>query len=427
MAQQIKGVAGPSIQQETGPMRVVAGKARIVILAGDQVGRVYPIDHSCIVGRSDEVDISLPQPEISRHHARISYRDDEGWTIEDLGSANGTCVDSFPVQGRALLKFGARIMLGGSVLFIFTHHDVLEDQILQMQKLESLGRLAGEVAHDLRNMLTVFQYNVGLLEEALDKGQLLPIGGFSPLDLQESISSLTEATNQASGLTGRLLGFARVGPGGREPVDMADLVEKVVAMVQRTFPANIQVDSRCSGADLVVSGGFDRLNQALMNLCINARDAMPHGGKLFLSVTRLQAASAALVDLPISGNIDHIVLSVRDNGDGMDEATRGQIFEPFFTTKGEGRGTGLGLATVYAVIRDHGGDIQVNSTPGHGSEFTVILPQASISAASWNTARNMGDVHGQNPTGDRLTVGAARRLAQVIGGAGPARDLEGDR
>jgi len=388
-------------------MQVVPGRARLVVLSGDHAGQVYPVHYHCILGRSEEVEFMLPSPHISRQHARIDYQGEEGWTIEDMGSANGTTLDGIPVQGPTPLTFGARILLGGSVLLIFTHHDVLEEQILQMQKLESLGRLAGEVAHDLRNLLTVYQYNVGVLEEALEQGQLLPVGDLTPLDLQETVTSLTEVTNRASGLTGRLLGFARTGPGSQTAVDVTDLVDRLCSMLQGTLPNNIKVKCHVAGSNMVVSGVEERLHQALMNLCINARDAMPEGGELSIGMTCVPAAAASLASLPLSGGTDYIMLTVKDTGAGMDDTTQGQIFEPFFTTKGKGRGTGLGLATVYAVVRDHGGHIAVKSMPGKGTEFGIALPRASDAGTRWQKTYN-------NDEEDRSTSMSAPRNVLVI-------------
>ncbi len=373
--------------RKTGTHNPQPGRARLVILSGDQIGRVFPISISTVIGRAEDVDIQLEVLEISRRHARIWFADDGDWWIDDQGSANGIWVDRVPVRGAAKLTFGCRIQLGGSLIMVFTHRDVLEDQIFQMQKLESLGRLAGEVAHDLRNLLMVYQSNIGLLQESFDNKELLSYGRLSPLDLQDILGELTSATDRASGLTGRLLGFARREDEELSTVNIADMLAEVEGMVRSTFPHEIELSCRVHGGPLKILASEGRIHQALMNLCINARDAMAGGGKICLDARCLPAASGNLLELPLSNESDHVMVTVKDNGPGMDEVTLGQIFEPFFTTKPKGQGTGLGLATVYSVVKDHGGHISVKSRPGRGTIFTLVFPLKKESGEAFPVIR----------------------------------------
>ena len=359
---------------ETGTFQCNPGKARLVILSGEQSGRVFPISFTSLIGRGEPATVDLEQPEVSRSHARINFGGDQGWTLEDLGSANGTWLDGVPVKGKVPLKFGSRLQLGGSLLMVFTHRDVLEDQIFQMQKLEVLGRLAGEVAHDLRNLLTVYRYNIDFIKEAVTDGQLVPAAGLDSDELTESLQELDKVTNRATELTGRLLGFARMEGEEREEIDLGRLVEEVGTMANSAMPDSIQVDVRVEPRPLLVSASSGRIHQALMNLCVNARDAMPDGGKIQLSVSHLMVCPSGLIDMPVSGQGDYIVVMVKDQGLGMDDETQGKIFEPFYTTKQSTEGTGLGLATVYAVVKDHGGQVSVRSTPGKGTTFTLAFP-----------------------------------------------------
>ena len=362
---------------ETGTFTCNPGKARLVVLSGERSGQVFPISSICLIGRGEHATVDLDLLEVSRSHARIHFDHGKGWTLEDLNSANGTWLDGVPVKGRVPLNDGSRLQLGGSMLLVFTHRDVLEDQIFQQQKLEVLGRLAGEVAHDLRNLLTVYRYNIDYVREAVEEGQLVPAPGLDVDELNESLQELDNVTKRATDLTGRLLGFARMEGEDREEVDLGALVKEVGSMADTAVPDSIQVEVRVEPRRLPVSASSGRIHQALMNLCINARDAMPHGGKIQISASMLQVCPSGLIDLPVVGQGDFVVVSIQDDGQGMDEEIQGKIFEPFYTTKQQQEGTGLGLATVWAVVKDHGGQVSVRSAPGKGTTFTLAFPAAT--------------------------------------------------
>ena len=348
---------------------------------------MFPLSFTGTIGRGDQVTVDLDQPEISRSHARITFNDHGGWTLEDLNSANGTWLDGVPVKGKVPLGFGSRLQLGGSVMMVFTHRDVLEDQVFQMQKLEVLGRLAGEVAHDLRNLLTVYRFNIDCLREAIEDGVLMPAPGADMGEIETSFHELDNVTSRATDLTGRLLGFARSEGAERQDLDVGELILEVASMARAAMPETIEVKPIVRQRPLLVSASSSRLHQALMNLCVNARDAMLDGGELKITASRLRSQPAGIIEAPVSGNGEFVVVSISDTGVGMDEDTQGKIFEPFYTTKERGEGTGLGLATVYAVVKDHGGQIKVNSAPGRGTIFTLAFPMASAPGTDFKATR----------------------------------------
>ena len=390
---------------ETGTFKANPGKARLVVLSGEQSGRIFPVSLSCIIGRDEHATVNVELLEVSRRHARITFEDHGSWSLEDLNSSNGTWLDGVPVKGKVPLRFGSRLQVGGSLLMVFTHRDVLEDQVFQMQKLEVLGRLAGEVAHDLRNLLTVYSYNIEFIQEAVKNGELVPSPGLDLGELTESFKELDDVTGRATQLTGRLLGFSRQEGEERERVDLGPLVHEVAAMARSTLPDTIRVQTHVESRPLPVSATAGRIHQAIMNLCINARDAMPHGGELHITASHLRSRLGGLIETPVTGDGDFVVISVTDSGIGMDEETQGKIFEPFFTTKGRGEGTGLGLATVYAVAKDHGGQISVRSAPGSGTTFTLAFPMATSSGAQFRATR-----HADRPT----TAVGATNIALVV-------------
>ncbi len=373
--------AGGWNKQETEAGQSRSHRARLVVLSGDSPGRIHRFSTDCIIGRSEGADFQLSVGDISRKHVQLIFDPLDGWRIKDLDSSNGTWLDGVPLDQEAALPFGARIQLGQRVLLIFTHRDVLEEQVLQMQKLESLGRLAGETAHDLRNLLAVYRFNLGFIKQALDRDQLLPTRGLSPVELEEVMDELLNATDMAGDLTSRLLGYARLEDEDHELLDVSEVLEEVAALAKRTFPADIMVSRKTSGSPLLITGAASRIKQALMNLCVNARDAMPDGGELRLRATRIRSLTANMMGLPGESAEGQILISVEDTGAGMNEAVQAQIFEPFFTTKARGEGTGLGLATVYSVVEEHGGKITVKSTPGHGTSFALMLPAGSRSGS----------------------------------------------
>ena len=242
--------------------------------------------------------------------------------------------------------------------------DRTEAQLRQSQKMEALGQLAGGVAHDFNNLLTLMHGHLGIL-----------MAGAGPLAAEDSLGAIDAALSRAATLTRQLLMFSRRQVLNVRPMDLNEHVTKLVKLIARLLGEAVHVDLRPL-ADLPrVEADGALLDQVLMNLCLNARDAMlPDGGRLTISTNHCVLTEA---DLPRhrDGRPGRFAcLSVADTGVGMSPATLAQIFQPFFTTKEPGRGTGLGLATVYGIVRQHQGWIEVESEEGKGTEFRVYLP-----------------------------------------------------
>lgn len=321
------------------------------------------IDGVVVLGRSTEAHLQFEDAEISRRHARIGWQPNEGYVVEDLDSRNGTFLNGSAVK-RARLSYGDELRLGSRILLRFGQVDAYEEQLLQQERFQALGRLAAGVAHDVNNMLSAVSANIDWLHGLSPETQL------STPDVRESLSDIVTAANRAADLTRGILAFARGKGRGRSRVDFTALVVEVLKLLRHAVPRNVQVEAEIEPG-LFVYGDRVELHQVLMNLCLNGRDAMPNGGMLSVKVaerapTAVPGATGAVTS--------HVGIVVRDTGVGMDERTRSRIFEPFFSTKAEGAGVGLGLATVREVVRYHGGYIEVESELGRGSAFLVYLP-----------------------------------------------------
>ncbi len=259
---------------------------------------------------------------------------------------------------RAFFDDEGRVVEYQSVGRDMTDQHRLEEQVHRTQKLEALGRLAGGIAHDFNNSLAIILGYAELLEEAVGEG-----------DLGEHVHRVAGAAERAAGVINQLLTFARRSGLETRPVRLQEPVETIVAILRATLPRNIAVEMSLDPT-LVVRGDRSQLENMLLNLGINAGHAMPYGGTLTFELQRTERTAAAAPLL--AGTFAE--LRVRDTGVGIDPADWEHIFEPFFTTRPQGEGTGLGLAVVYGTVKAHGGDITVDSQPGEGTSFTILLP-----------------------------------------------------
>jgi PAS domain S-box-containing protein len=256
-------------------------------------------------------------------------------------------------------------MLG--VNYDITERKHLERQLLQAQKMESVGQLAGGVAHDFNNILAAMMMQIGLLGQNPDVDR----------QTQDSLKELMVEAQRAANLTRQLLLFSRRSVMGTKLLDLNELVANVLKMLGRLIGEHVSLRFDRFEPLPPVEADPGMLEQVLMNLAVNARDAMPKGGRLTISIQPLQADAER-----VRGKIEvqpgpFVCLSVTDTGCGMDDATVKRIFEPFFTTKEPGKGTGLGLATVYGIVTQHRGWVEVESELGKGSTFKVFLPASS--------------------------------------------------
>jgi signal transduction histidine kinase/ActR/RegA family two-component response regulator len=338
-------------------------EARIVVLAGKLAGDKYAIDDELTLGRGNQADVKLDDTLVSRMHARIFVHENGSYVIEDLESRNGTVVNGMAIT-KQVLTYGDRIQIGSSLL-LFAHHDPMEEQAAQRRKLEAIGRLGTGVAHDFNNLLGAVRASIDFLSGLPPQTQL------GDPEVREAFQDIHAAASTATEMTSRLLGFAREVQRSHSEVDLSELCHEVIELARHTFHRSIRIEARIS-RNLKVTGDRGQLHQLLMNLMINARDAMPNGGKLTLSATK--ADPRDIEKAPLNPLVAHALITIEDTGVGMDNATRERAFDPFFTTKADQVGAGLGLAAVYEIAKSHNGHITVHSAPGRGSVFQVVFP-----------------------------------------------------
>jgi nitrogen-specific signal transduction histidine kinase/CheY-like chemotaxis protein len=258
----------------------------------------------------------------------------------------------------------------------------LEEQLRQAQKMEAVGRLAGGVAHDFNNLLTIIKGHGDLM---LDKLQASD-------PLQRNATQIEKAANRAASLTRQLLAFSRMQVLEPKVLDLNVLVAEMCSLLKRLVREDISFTFKAGESLGRVKADPGQIEQVIMNLTVNACDAMPTGGKLVVETRNVCVDETLAKMRPPLLPGDYIRLTVEDTGHGMDATTKERIFEPFFTTKELGKGTGLGLATVYGVVKQSGGCIWVESEPGKGTRFEVYLPvvvqEAEESASSEGTRKS---------------------------------------
>lgn len=272
-------------------------------------------------------------------------------------------------SGRELRIVGHTIPIvggvGESTGAVFVARDVTEEnrlreQLLQAQKMEAIGRLAGGVAHDFNNLLTMILGNAELLVHKLERQPL-----------QDFAREIVRAASRAGELTRQLLSFSRKASVKATAVDVNAVIDEAVSLFSRGLDAKLRLFQIRRARATVVQGDAAQLQSALLNLLINARDAMPDGGQLFITTDNVERTDPAGDPGKSRRGLEIVV---EDEGVGIPDSVRGRIFEPFFTTKGEGRGTGLGLAAVYGCVQRHQGTIEVESREGLGTRFIIWLP-----------------------------------------------------
>jgi two-component system cell cycle sensor histidine kinase/response regulator CckA len=283
-------------------------------------------------------------------------------------------VASSPIvfQGRP-----ARLVLGTDI----TERNNLEAQLFQARKMESLGRLAGGVAHDLNNLLGVI---LGYGELALDH-----IDRDSPAHLK--VEAMQKAADRAVVVVRQLLAFSRKQIQRPQMLNLNTVIEDMEDLLARLIGENIRL-SIVTGHLGTVKADAGQIEQIIMNLVVNARDAMPQGGQLTISTANVELTAADPRREADSPTGAHVMLEVRDTGCGMNAATQARIFEPFFTTKGPGKGTGLGLATVYGIAKQSGGSVSVQSELGRGTTLRICLPRVEAAPQAHREVKLSGDI-----------------------------------
>jgi PAS domain S-box-containing protein len=309
-----------------------------------------------------------------QHRLRIA-----GVPVPDHQEYEGICADGTRIWIEAqvtTVEEGGRIVGTQSALRDVTERKRLEAQYLQAQKMESVGRLAGGVAHDFNNLLTVINGYSELLASKLgnDRG------------LREMAEQILRAGKSAAELTTQLLTFSRKQVAQARPLELNVVVQEAQKMFSRIMGEDVQLESKLSPTLGQVMADPGQMHQVLMNLVVNARDSMPGGGRLTIETRNVDVDEGFSRQHPEVAPGRYVYLGVTDTGSGMSEEVKRQIFEPFFTTKEKGKGTGLGLATVYGIVRHGEGWIRVDSAPGAGTTFHIYLPRTQAAAQAAVTA-----------------------------------------
>ena len=330
---------------------------------------------------------------VSRNHPNEILPPDMDYIIREcLASGQSKVRLETRVEGRTLL-WSVHPVLPGNVVHCYvediTERLSLEAQLRQAQKMESIGQLAAGVAHDFNNMLTIIQ---GHSSSLLAKPTLPP-------EVVDSVQAVYFAAERAAGLTRQLLMFSRKNVMQAELLDLQKVVGNMSKMLERLLGETIALEFQPAVDNSFVPGDCGMIEQVVMNLSLNARDAMPRGGRLTIGIETVNLDAAFIETHPQARAGRFVRLRVTDNGIGMDSATLGRIFEPFFTTKDIGKGTGLGLATVYGIVKQHEGWVEVNSEPGKGSTFDVFFPASDkVPAVAEAEADSAGPVVGGSET-----------------------------
>ena len=238
----------------------------------------------------------------------------------------------------------------------------IREQLFQSHKMEAIGTLAGGIAHDFNNMLQGILGHASLLKAQIQPGT----------SLYESADTIEHISDRAAQLTKQLLGFARKGKYFIEPISVNEVIAAVLKIISKTFDRNIEIESALGREDMTIEGDRSQIEQVVLNLCLNARDAMPGGGKLHIETYIKSDASEPITSTDESSR--QVVIKIADTGAGISASVKERIFEPFFTTKELGKGTGMGLAMVYGVVKNHSGTISVETSRGKGTAFTVSFP-----------------------------------------------------
>jgi len=342
-------------------------------LVNQAVADIYGTTVDGLIGKGDadfnpnqdEVEHFLRDDREAMASGQPKFIAEERVTDARTGGARWFQTVKIPLVG---VDGSARQVVGVSTEI--THRKQLEAQLLQAQKMEAIGRLAGGIAHDFNNLLTAMLGSTDLLLEML--------GPQHPG--REDAAAVRQAALRAADLTRQLLAFSRQQVLAPRLLDLNTLVLEVERMLERMIGEDVEVRHGLAPDLGVVRADPGQLEQVIMNLAVNARDAMPRGGRLTIETGNVDVSGgAAPAQVPI-GPGPYVRLAVRDTGTGMDAGTKARVFEPFFTTKPKGKGTGLGLAMVYGIVKQSGGYIWVESEPGRGATFTIWLPRVEGTA-----------------------------------------------
>jgi PAS domain S-box-containing protein len=319
-----------------------------------------------ILGQSgmDQLPRELAEA-IWKDEERVFETGEDSMTEDELLNMQGTPHLFITKKSRHIDKSGNMQLIG--VMRDMTDYKQLEAQFLQSQKMEAIGLLAGGVAHDFNNLLNVINGYCELILAELD-----------PQDcFRADLEQICEAGKRASTLTAQLLAFGRKQILKPEILNLNTVLTQMDAMLRRLIGEDIELITLAQPHLRLVNADFVQMQQIIMNLAVNARDAMPEGGKLLIETANADLDETYAQQHPLVQPGRYAMLAISDNGMGMDDETRSHLFEPFFTTKQKGRGTGLGLSTVYGIVQQSSGYIWVYSEPGQGTTFKICFPETA--------------------------------------------------
>jgi PAS domain S-box-containing protein len=366
-------------------LRSIAEHSPAGIVTTDVQGRITywsPRSEELLGYRSDEV-LGRPVAELQRGGREAARALMRRLRLEDRvreHEAEILARDGRWVECRfslALLRDSAGATIGTlAILEDTSERKRLEAQLRQAQKMEAVGRLAGGIAHDFNNLLAVIMGHSDLIRSVLKKGDALA----------HDVEQIRRASERAASLTRQLLAFSRRQFLQPQVIDVNTLVGNLGTMLHRLIGEDVQLELRLDPETGRVSADPGQLEQVIMNLAVNARDAMPQGGRLTLETAPASLGQTFVTAHPGSTAGAHVRLSIHDTGCGMGPDVLSHLFEPFFTTKEPGRGTGLGLSTVYGIVKQHRGYVDVTSEPGRGSSFEVYLPRVEARPAPGRSA-----------------------------------------
>ena len=394
-----------SILETVPEAMVVIDEAGIMISFSKAAEKLFGYAATEVCGQN--VKILMPNPDRDRHDGYIGrYLATGERRIIGFGRVvtglrkDGT---TFPMElavGEAAAS-GKRIFTG----FIrdLTSRHRMEEELRQSQKMEAIGQLTGGIAHDFNNLLTVISGNLEMIERRLQDGRL-----------RELLQEAQAAADDGARLTSQLLAFGRRQALHARLTDIGQLVSKFTDLLRRTLGETIELQTVVTGRTLTALVDTTQLQNALLNLALNARDAMPRGGRLRVEIARIHLDADYVRMYPQVRLGDYVLISISDTGAGMSEDVKQRAFEPFFTTKSVGAGTGLGLSMVYGFARQSGGHVQLYSELGEGTTVRLFLPTAQAEAEP--EAENSGRVPVSKPGPDEciLVVEDDARVRKVV-------------